>query len=572
MTKREKEFSNGMDRRSFLKLSGSAACALGLGAVAAAGGSLLVPETAYATVEGDQTPLTDAEIEEAIRSGQIMTEFPDSGVATLASANYAVRTLGGSNRYETNAAQVLFAFSSSQWAIVASGVGYADSICAAGLAGALDCPIVLTERDALSSVASSTLKTIGAKNIILLGSTDVASARVEQDLKTLVGSAGSVERVWGVDRYATQMAVYKYGQDRGLWTGDTVVVSNATGFADALAISPLSFKLKAPVFYVDSTNYFPAAQEAAVRSCGKSKFLITGDTKVMSPRVESLLGSLGNVKRLAGANRYKTSLAIAQYAVSLGMSWNGAAITSGSAPYDALGGGPVQGRENSVIVLMEEDDHRYVPFIPFPSKPTSMKFFGDKAIYSSAYKTRFALQAGFSLTDIEGLRAYVDAGHGGTDPGAVYGSYRESQLTAELAQKVSAYLTSDYGIKTYTNTKGNDYKLRHPEAKAMDCSVFVSIHFNSSGGAGVSGTESYVHTANSAAGSKTLQHSTHTNLVSALGLSNRGEQEAMFAVVSGPLPSVLLEICFIDNSNDMRTYQGRKDAVARAIARGIAEA
>ncbi|OUP39652.1 cell wall-binding repeat-containing protein [Olsenella sp. An188] len=561
--------SHVVGRRGFLKLSGSAVCALGLGAVVAAGGTLLTPEAAYATVEGDQTPLTDEEIEAAIQSGEIMTEFPNGPVATYALTDYAVKTIAGASRYETNKAQVLSAFSGCSWAIVASGVGYADSICAAGLAGALECPIILTEADKLSQTAIDCIKSIGASNILLLGSTDVASQQVEDSLRSLVG--GTVERLWGADRYATQMAVYEYGVSHQLWSGDLAVVSNATGFADALAISPISYKYKAPVFYVDGTNRLPSAQEAAVRACGKKRFLITGDEKVMSPSVESLLKSLGgSVKRLAGANRYKTSLAIAQYAVSdLGMSWNGAAITSGSAPYDALGGGPVQGKENSVIVLMEEDDYHNAPFVPFPSKPASMKFFGDKAIYSSAYKTRFALQAGYRLTDIEGLRVYVDAGHGGSDPGASGSGYKEYQLTAELAQKVGNYLQSNYGISAYVNTKGNDYKLRHPEAKAMDCSVFVSIHFNASGG---SGTESYVHSANSAAGSRALQHSTHTRLVSALGLRNRGELDEWFAVVSGPLPSVLLEICFIDNSNDMRTYQGKKEAVAQAIAQGIAEA
>ena len=151
----------------------------------------------------------------------------------------------------------------------------------------------------------------------------------------------------------------------------------------------------------------------------------------------------------------------------------------------------------------------------------------------------------------------------------VGGASRGNSCPVPAQSKVGNYLQSNYGISAYVNTKGNDYKLRHPEAKAMDCSVIVSIHFNASGG---SGTESYVHSANSAAGSRALQHSTHTRLVSALGLRNRGELDEWFAVVSGPLPSVLLEICFIDNSNDMRTYQGKKEAVAQAIAQGIAEA
>ena len=218
---------------------------------------------------------------------------------------------------------------------------------------------------------------------------------------------------------------------------------------------------------------------------------------------------------------------------------------------------------------MEEDDYHFTPFDPFGGvKPSYMKFFGDKAIYSSAYKTRFALARGYKLTDIEGLRVYIDAGHGGYDPGASGSGYQEYKLTAELAGKVGSYLQS-YGIPSYVNTKGNDYKLRHPEAKAMDCGAFVSIHFNASGG---SGTESYVHSANSAAGSRILQRSIHTRLVSALGLDDRRQKNAWFAVVSGPLPSVLLEICFIDRPSDMSTYQSRKEAVAQAIAQGIAEA
>ena len=560
--------SAGLSRRGFLRLTGSAACTLGLGALASAT-CLGAPQTALATVVGDQTPLTDEEIEAALSAGKIKTEFPDDGIATFAAGNYAVRTIAGASRYETSAAQARYAFPSSTWAIVASGAGYADSICAAGLAGALACPILLTEPAALSSCTADALRAMGASNVILLGSQTVASAQVEQDLTSLVGAAGSVERVWGPDRYATQMAVYEYGQKHGLWTGDTAVVANATGFADALSISPVSYKLKAPVFYVDASTNLPAEQEKAIRSCGKSKFLITGDTVVMSSAVEKLLASLGSVVRLGGSTRYETSRKIASYAVSnLGMSWNGVAFTSGAAPYDALGGGPVQGKENAVLCLMEEDNFLYAPSLPFSSRPSSMKFFGDKAIYSSAFKTRCAIQAGFALSDIEGLRVYVDAGHGGSDPGAQGSGYSEDKLTAELASKVGSELDA-LGISNYVNLSGNHYKLRHPEAKAMDCGAFVSIHFNSGGG---TGTESYVHSLNSAAGSKTLQASTHKALVGALGLTDRGTKSERFAVVSGPLPSVLLEICFIDRASDMSTYQSRKDGVAAAIARGIAEA
>lgn len=547
-------------------MGGSAACAAGLGALAIASGSLLAPETAYATVEGDQTPLTDAEIEDAIRSGQISTEFPENGVATYALTDYKIRTLGGALRYDTNSLQVSSAFSSSNYVIVASGVKYADSISAAGLAGALECPIVLTEPDALSSSAAQTIKSLGATEAILLGLEDVATLQVENELKSLVGT---VRRLGGETRYDTQMRVYEYGAEQGYW-GDTIVVACGTNFADALAVSPLSYKLKAPVFFVDDSKTFPDAQAQALASSGVKKFIVTGGTDVISRDAVSFLSSLGGaVTQLAGKDRYETSRKIASYAVSSqGMSWEGAALASGIVPFDALGGGPVQGKLNSVIVLEKENDYHSAPNVPFSGQP-SIKFFGGKNVFSNAFKARFALAAGYALTDIEGFRVYVDAGHGGWDPGAIGSGYRECDLTAELAKKVSSYLQSNYGVASYTNLSGNDYKLRHPEAKAMDCSVFVSIHFNAGG---ASAPESYVHSQNSAAGSKDLQSSIHPRLVSALGLGDRGQKDAWFAVVSGPLPSVLLEICFIDNPDAMSRYQSRKDAVAQAIAQGIVQA
>lgn len=96
---------------------------------------------------------------------------------------------------------------------------------------------------------------------------------------------------------------------------------NATGLAGALSISPASYKLKVPVFFVNGTNNLLSAQRSALQSSGMKNFLITGDGKVMSSSVESFLSRLDGVRCLSGSDRYAISLAIARYAVSsLGMS------------------------------------------------------------------------------------------------------------------------------------------------------------------------------------------------------------------------------------------------------------
>lgn len=541
--------------------------------VAFLGLSIFSASPAYATMEEDQTPLSQEEIAAAVAAGLVEDESVFAQEPAPLSSSYSVTTLGGSNRYETSARQALYSYPKTSVAIVASGAGYADSICAAGLAGSLNCPIVLTEPSSLSGVTANALKSMGVTKVILLGSEDVASSRVYSDLKGIVGSSGSVERVYGADRYETQMAVYDYGVEHGLWSGDIAVVASAVDFADALSISPISFALRAPVFFCNETKALPASQIKAVQESGKSRFLLTGSETVTSKEAFNQLSAVGDVTRLGGSDRYATSRAINNYAVSnLGFTWNGAAVTSGKAPYDALGGGVVQGKEHSVLALMDEGGNQDLVVSPFGANPATMKFFGDKAIFSMAFKTKLALAVGFDVTDIEGFRVYIDAGHGDNnngngafDPGASGSGLREVDLTRDLANRVAQQLKAR-GINSYVNTKGY-YKLRQAEATNLDCGLFVSIHFNASGG---SGTESYIHSYNAATGSPSLQASIHSRLVSALGLTDRGAHREAFAVTGGNVPATLLEICFIDNPSDIRRYNGVRDNVAAAIADGIA--
>lgn len=489
-------------------------------------------------------------------------------------------TLGGADRYETSSKQALSAFSSSQWAVVASGAGYADSICAAGLAGALGCPVVLTAPDYLPETTSNALKTMGVTNIVLLGSETVSSKNVENQLKALVGSGGSVERVAGSDRYATQMKVYEYGLSKGLWTGDTAVVSCAAAFPDALSVSPISYVKKAPVIFIDETGYFPQAQESLLSSgVNASKFILTGSTTVTSQKAENYLKGIaskkgGNVVRLGGSDRYATSRAISEYAVNnLGFSWNGVAFASGSAPYDALGGGVIQGKQNSVMLLADEWSPKDSISLPF-SSVSSMKFFGSEVIFSNAFKTRYAISAGFQLTDIQGFKLYLDAGHGpgdsggsALDSGAVGNGYREYDLNVDLVNRVANILRNNYGMSVYTNVDGGWYKLRQSEAYAQGCGALVSIHFNSGGG---TGSESLVHSYNAATTSDTLRARIHDGLIRGTGLTDRGHKWQEVAILGGNLPATLLEVAFIDNASDMSQYNSRRDTVATEIARDIA--
>ena len=377
--------THSVTRRNLLRLSGSAVCALGLGAVASAVTGL-TPERALAedlvgnvNDQGEYTFIPDDSLTLDDLSPEIQL--------MAASTDVSVVNLGGEDRYETVAKEALYAFpSGSKTVVVASGVGYADSIAAAGLAGALGCPILLTNSTYVPTVTSSALKTLGANNIVLLGSETVANASVMSSLR----SFGSVERVWGADRYATQMAIYRYGASRGLWSGDTVIVAAATGFADALSASPVSYALKAPVFFCDASRTLPSDQRNVLSNelTSAKNFLLLGSTAVTSDSTLTYLQNLasarhGNAVRLGGALRYDTSMAIAEYAVkNLGFKWDGAAFASGQGPYDALGGGVVQGKDKSVLLLADGTNYSSVNVIGRNggSVSTTLKFFGSTVV------------------------------------------------------------------------------------------------------------------------------------------------------------------------------------------------
>lgn len=550
----------------------------------------LVPSSAYAVVDGDQTPATEEEIAQAIADGEITTkplESEDGGSSDISSlaraATYAVATLAGSDRYSTAVAQALYSYTTTDTAIIACGTGYADSLSATSLAGALNCPILLTATDSLTTVTAEALTKLKVKKIIIVGSESVVSAHVAQQL----GQYGTVERLYGATRFETQMRIYDYGVTKGFWTGNTVIVATGMNFADALSVSPVAFSLKAPVFFVASDGDLPRAQQEALAMNGTIKrALIVGNTVVVSSKTETLLSTLvvdhggasSQVVRLGGTDRYTTSGVIASYAVSnLGFTWSKLAYATGKAPYDALGGGVVQGKEKSVLLLADElspsPSDTSLPYTA--SQVKSMKFFGSTAVLSNALKTRYALAAGFRLTDIEGFTLYLDAGHGFNDfgtgtyaPGAIGNGYEEYQLNVTLANKVATILRNKYGMKVFVNDDGGPYKYRQAEAYNLGCGAIVSIHFNASSSGGT-GTETLIHNKNAALGSVQLQSKIHPRLIEGVGLTDRGKKTQAVAILSGKLPATLLEIAFIDNANDMKKYHSRIDTVAEKIAAGI---
>lgn len=170
-------------------------------------------------------------------------------------------------------------------------------------------------------------------------------------------------------------------------------------------------------------------------------------------------------------------------------------------------------------------------------------------------------------------RIALDAGHGGSDPGAVYKGRQEKDDTLDLTLAVGDILKKN-GIDVYYTRTTDEYET--PFKKATDANnsgadLFVSIHRNSSENPNqYSGVETLVY---SDTGLKAEVARNINNQLEDAGFKNLGVDERKNLVVlkRTKMPAVLVEVGFVNNDKDNYLFDEEFDSIAQAIADGILE-
>ena len=97
--------------------------------------------------------------------------------------------LAGGNRYHTAtlATQVVFEDGSCEKIIIASGQAFPDALSGSALAGALGCPILLTNTKKLADETKAEIQRLAAPNcqVLILGGTGAVSEAAERAIKNL---------------------------------------------------------------------------------------------------------------------------------------------------------------------------------------------------------------------------------------------------------------------------------------------------------------------------------------------------------------------------------------------------
>ncbi len=305
---------------------------------------------------GDGTKVVYAKFTD--ESGNTRTVSDTIVLDTTGDVPLVVTPIEGADRYATAVAASTKAYptgldpAGAKTVIIATGANWPDALGGASLAGALDGPILLTPTSSIPSSVMSEITRLNATKAVIIGGPPAVSTTVENALKAKLGTT-NVDRLAGANRYATANAVAaRVIALEGAGFGGDAFIATGANFPDSLAASPIAVAGKRPLYLVA-----PTATSAPALPVVVARVAILGSTSAVNSNVETSLKTKlgdGNVVRLGGTNRYETAAAIATYGVdSAGLSWDGIAIATGTNFPDALGGGVLQGKTGSVMLLTD---------------------------------------------------------------------------------------------------------------------------------------------------------------------------------------------------------------------------
>ena len=192
--------------------------------------------------------------------------------------------------------------------------------------------------------------------------------------------------------------------------------------------------------------------------------------------------------------------------------------------------------------------------------------------------------------DVLNKVVYLDAGHGGYDPGASYFGISEKSLTLAIQSRVKAKLEAEgyQVVTTRTSDTFVDLTDRSRAANASESDIFVSIHINASGSSAAQGIETYYYQPYAEYPSRinatyhanptrlsmsdTLANAIQSSLINATGAQNQGVKRQTFAVLrETTAPAVLLELGFLSNPQEAARLNtsAYQETLANAIVAGI---
>ncbi|NQX33252.1 cell wall-binding repeat-containing protein [Herbiconiux sp. VKM Ac-2851] len=274
--------------------------------------------------------------------------------ARMEARSYSMFRIGGADRYAVSAAASKSTFEPGVPVVyLASGENFPDALSAGPAAAHRGGSLLLTARATLPAATRSELERLRPQRIVVVGGPAAISSEVAAQL---AGLAPSIQRIGGADRYEVSRKVVA---DAFCGRVDATscpaigaaFVATGSSYPDALSAGPAAAHLGGPVLLVNGSATEPDAQTAAlIGRLGLEKVYIAGGQAAVGAPIESWLQRrVGSVERIAGLERFDTSMNIAWRV------WGHAEavyFASGENFPDALSGGAVAPRSDAPVMLV----------------------------------------------------------------------------------------------------------------------------------------------------------------------------------------------------------------------------
>lgn len=171
------------------------------------------------------------------------------------------------------------------------------------------------------------------------------------------------------------------------------------------------------------------------------------------------------------------------------------------------------------------------------------------------------------------MRIFLNAGHGGLDPGAVaVDGSTEKAHALDIALRLGKVLTA-WGDKinySRTTDEGEELGEITTEANNSDADLFVSLHLNAAADTSAHGEEVWVYYDASPVATEVATKINQE--LALLGLVNRGVKRSGYYVLKyTDMPAILVEFGFMSNPEEEHKFDDPafRQRCAEATARGI---
>ncbi len=196
---------------------------------------------------------------------------------------------------------------------------------------------------------------------------------------------------------------------------------------------------------------------------------------------------------------------------------------------------------------------------------------------------KYAVLKGYGTTayPAAGSTICLDAGHGGSDPGAINRGLgvSEKQVTLDITKRLARILESqgwnvimtrkdDRDVSYAGSSAKEELGARAQVANGYKADLFVSIHCNASTNPGSNGTSLHYYKRSDYVLARSLEGS----VMAGTGRINRGLRKNRFYVLSHTrMPAVLVETAFLTNSHEgkLLSTPAYRERIAQSIAEGL---